>query len=187
MNTFYLVVVMSCFVRLTVCSLLCVSVSVCVCVASSSTHLIPPHERLSLTPESNSLLQFYSAFHKNKSLLNLNYTQLASFFNNSDQTCFLLFQNTPFSLPNCVHSFASYLFCYFCQTNMNWTFTFKDSALSRTKFPLIRIFEICLSPSECPIQCFHLWILTFVTYMARWEYQQSSLAVLQPGGGILKF
>jgi hypothetical protein len=55
MNTFYLVV-MSCCVRVTVCSWSCMSVSVCVCVTSSSAHLIPPHGRLSLTPESISLL-----------------------------------------------------------------------------------------------------------------------------------
>jgi len=54
---------------------------------------------------------------------------------------------------------------------------FKDSTFSRTQFPLIWIFEIYFLPPSAPSSVFG--VLAFLTYMAKWEYQQCSLAVLQ--------
>ena len=133
-------VVMSCFVSVTVCSLLlcpvvcqwqfeaccvclcvyvCVCVFLCVCVClchfffstsdpSTLKAVLDTRKQLS-----NTIL---GAFHKHKSLLTLNYTQLPSFYNNSALTCFLLFQNTPFSLPSFGYSFDSHLFVTFVKS-----------------------------------------------------------------------
>ena len=119
-----------------------------------------------------------SAFHKHKSLLILNYTKLASFFNDSIKLASFSSQTLPSFSP-----VLSTVLIHICFLLLSAQSELKLHVQRLSTFSYEVSFDMdlwnYLSPSECPIQCFHLWILTFLTYMARWEYQQCSLAVFQ--------